>query len=133
MTPTRRISAIALVILALSGSAAAAASPTPLWHVYPLGSAPLRTGGDPARAGAHRTAPHRGPEAPGGSHPPVWVWAAVAVSVLALGVAAVSRGWTSSSLDSDLGVRRPDATKLAFVCIAAVVAVATGFLIPLLT
>jgi hypothetical protein len=133
VTRTHRISAIALVVLALSGSAATAASPTPLWHVYPLGSAPLRTSNDPARVGAHRS-----PDPPvarhlDGAHPPVWVWAAVAVSVLALGTAAVSRGWTSSSSDSDLGVRRADPTKLAFVCIAAAVAIATGFLIPLFT
>jgi hypothetical protein len=133
MTPTQRIFAIALMILALNGPAATAASPTPLWHVYPLGSAPLRTSGAPARAGSHRRPDANVAKHVGGSHPPVWIWATVVLSVLALGLAAVSRGWTTSSSDPDLGVRRADPTKLAFVCIAAAVAIATGFLIPLLS
>jgi hypothetical protein len=133
MTVTQRIPAIALVILALNSSAAAAASPTPLWHVYPLGTAPLHTSEAPAPAATHKRPDASVAGRAGGSHPPVWVWTAVALSVIALGAVAVSRGWTSSGSDSDLGVRRPDPTKLAFVCVAAAVAIATGFLIPLLT
>jgi hypothetical protein len=117
-------------LLPTSTTPAQATSPRPLWRHYPLGTTRLHH--NPGVLATHftTTLPDGATKTPG---LPLWSLTLLIAGAATLALAALARGWTTATLCADPSIPRAAGTKLAFVGIAIAIAIATGFLIPLLT